>query len=134
MRLLVSLLLVLILACPSWAAQSGIYQGNVTGTVLDVGPTDAKSPCIVYAIQFLNTTAAVAYLQVFNTKAASVTIGTTAPIATFGVPASGQVTVLFPTDGWFVGGTGLSVAGTTARAGATGAAQDVNIVFSCLGH
>ena len=106
-------------------ADRNIYSGSVTGTVIAI----SSRTCVFSSIQFLNTTAAVAYLQVFNLPAASVTIGTTAPVASFGVAASGTQTIPFPRDGWFVGGSGCSVAGTTTSAGSTGASQDVNIVY-----
>ena len=107
------------------SADRNIYSGSVTGTVIAI----SSRTCVFSSIQFLNTTAAVAYLQVFNLPAASVTIGTTAPVVSFGVAASGTQAITFPRDGWFVGGSGCSVAGTTTRAGSTGASQDVNIIY-----
>ena len=127
-HLLICLMLILFLLMDfstSRAADRNIYTGSVTGTVIAI----SSRTCVFSSIQFLNTTAAVAYLQVFNLPAASVTIGTTAPVASFGVAASGTQTIPFPRDGWFVGGSGCSVAGTTTRAGSTGASQDVNIVY-----
>lgn len=116
----------LLLALPAQADDTSVYSGSPAGTVLAI----SSRRCVFSSIQFLNTTAAVGYLQIFNLPAASVTIGTTAPVASFGVPASGSVFVSFPNGGWIVGGSGCSVAGTTSRAGSTGAAQDTNIVYS----
>lgn len=102
------------------------YSAQVAGTVLELA---ASGPQRLRSVVVLNTTGAVAYLQVFNKVAASVTIGTTTPTLSIGLPASSAMALSLPEEGWNVGGTGLSLAGTTARTGATGAAIDVNIGF-----
>jgi hypothetical protein len=75
----------------------------------------------------LNTTAAVAYLQIFDAAAAAdVTLGSTTPTLSLGLIASGGA-VLAP-SGWkgiqFT--KGIVVAGTTTVNGNTGAAIDCN--------
>lgn len=100
------------------------YSGSVAGTVVAV---DATGPATLRLITILNTTAAVAYLQVFNLPAASVTIGTTAPALSIGVPASAALVIPIPECGLNIAGLGLSLGGTTTRAGATGASLDVNL-------
>lgn len=100
------------------------YSGSVAGTVVSV---DVTGPATLRCLTFLNTTVAVAYLQVFNLPAASVTIGTTAPALSIGVPASAAIVVPFPEGGLNLGGSGLSLGGTTTRAGLTGASLDVNL-------
>ena len=100
------------------------FSGSVTGTVINLS---SKGQQNIRFLTFLNTTAAVAYLQVFNLPSASVTLGTTVPALSIGVPASAALVLPLPEDGLNLGGDGLSVAGTTTRAGVTGAAQDLNI-------
>ena len=102
------------------------YSGSVAGTVINI---DSTGPVHLRALTCLNTTAAVAYLQLFNIAAASVTIGTTAPTLSIGIPASASLVFPLPENGLLMGGSGLSAAGTTTRAGATGASQDVNILW-----
>ena len=124
----ISILIVglLLLALPVEAEDTSIYSGSVTGTVLAI----SSRRCVFSSLQVQNTTAAIGYLQVFNLPAGSVTIGTTTPVASFGVPANGSISVTFPNGGWVVGGSGCSVGGTTTRTGSTGAAQDTNIAYS----
>lgn len=100
------------------------YSGSVTGTVINLASKGAQN---LRFLTFLNTTAAVAYLQIFNLPSTSVTIGTTAPALSIGVPASAAIVLPIPEGGLCLGGDGLSVAGTTTRAGLTGASQDINI-------
>jgi hypothetical protein len=101
------------------------YTGNVTGTVLDVSATTQVD---LHMVDIQNTTAAVAYLQVFPRAAAAITLGTTVPRYAFGIPASGHITIVIP-EGMRLGGDGCSVAGTTTRGGNTGAALDINLAY-----
>lgn len=95
----------------------------ITGTVI-VGST---TPTRIGLIEVANTTAAIAYIQIFWLAAASVTLGTTAPNFVIPVPASGGV--VLPFDGaWTTGGGGAwSLASTTTATGSTNAAQYINI-------
>jgi len=101
-----------------------LFTGQVAGTVIAL---DNNGPTTLRWLTFLNTTAAVAYLQIFNIAAASVTLGTTAPTLSIGVPASAALVLAIPEAGQHMRGSGLSCAGTTTRAGLTGAALDLNI-------
>lgn len=97
---------------------------------------NALYPVRIHCIVVMNTTAAAAYLQMFNRSAASVTLGTTAPDHVIPVLASGGAVISFG-EGWrFPGGgvlnTALSIAGTTTRTGSTGAAIDVFLALN--GH
>ena len=101
------------------------YSGQVAGTVTDV---EVGGNCRFVHIDIGNTTAAVAYLQVFNLPAASVTLGTTAPLLSYRLEASTSK-VVAPALPVILGGSGFSVAGTTTRTGSTGAALDINILY-----
>lgn len=81
----------------------------------------------LYGYHLFNTTAAVAYVQIFNVASGSVTLGTTTPDISIGIPASGGVTVNF--DKGIAFGTAISYACTTTRAGSTGATCDVNFFY-----
>lgn len=102
------------------------YSGQVAGTKVAIvaGAGHVK----LCTLQALNTTGAVAYLQLFELPSGSVTVGTTAPTLSFGIPASGQLSVTFE-HGLQLTGTGLTAAGTTTRTGSTGAAIDINLVY-----
>lgn len=100
------------------------YNGSVTGTAIEV--TD-NSNALIYSITLLNTTAALAYFQVFDADSANVTVGTTTPTFVIGVAASGTVHCVFPKPIRFT--TGFTIASTTARADATGAIQEATITY-----
>ena len=97
---------------------------EVAGTVTNV---DANNPSYVSVMELANTTAAIAYLQVFWKAAGSVTLGTTVPDVVIGLPASGGAVLHFEDEGWKTRGTAWSIAGTTTRGGLTGAAISVTI-------
>lgn len=87
----------------------------------------ASPPMLAYSFTVFNTTAAAAYLQVFDLASASVTLGTTTPRFALGIPASGSIFVEFEKPMLFT--VGFVVAGTTTATGATGAALNVVIAY-----
>ena len=101
------------------------YSGQVAGTVVNIPSTKAV---VLKSMLLINTTAAVAYLQMFNVPAAQVTLGTTAPTLSIGLPANAGLVLSIPL-GYKFGDTAFSVAGTTTRTGSTGAAIDANFVY-----
>ena len=104
------------------------YEGAVSGEV-QVFATLSGSKFIRY-IYLKNTTAAIAYLQVFWLPGASVTLGSTVPPQQFGLAPSESKMLVFPGKGLKIQGSGLTLGGTTLRSGSTGAQIDVNIGFS----
>jgi hypothetical protein len=100
-----------------------LYSAAVGGTVLDV----SNVPAYISNYHIGNTTAAVAYLQIFWKAAASVTLGTTVPDVVLLIPASGGATQCFEDEGWKTRGTAFSVAGTTTRSGLTAAILEVTL-------
>ena len=105
---------------------TGVFSAAVTNTVVTVvesGPHNLRM------LTFLNTTAAPAYLQIFNTAAPSVTLGTTIPTLSIGVPASAGIVVPIPSEGINLGGNGISVAGTTGRTNSTAAILHINLGY-----
>lgn len=99
----------------------------VTGSVGATATAIKASAGQLYGYHLFNTTAAVAYVQIFNVAAASVTLGTTTPTISIGIPASGGVTVNF--DKGIAFGTAISYACTTTRTGSSGATCDVNFYY-----
>lgn len=101
------------------------FSAQVAGTVTNVVTGSNLTMLTVIAY---NTTAAVAYLQIFYKAAASVTLGTTVPDAVIPIPASGGIGV---DTGWHInsGAAGVSIAATTTRTGLTGATCDVFLIF-----
>ncbi len=96
------------------------YSAQVTGTVVNM---DANRGVTLRSLVLVNTTAALAYLQIFLVPAASVTLGTTTPFLVIPLLASGGLAL--PNLDLRLGGTGVSIACTTTRTGSTGAAVDV---------
>lgn len=99
----------------------------VTGSVGATATAIKASAGQLYGYHLFNTTAAVAYVQIFNVASGSVTVGTTAPTMSVGIPASGGVTVNW--DKGIAFGTAISFACTTTRTGSTGATCDVNFFY-----
>lgn len=80
----------------------------------------AAGPCSLKGYHFLNTTAAVAYVQIFDAAAASdVTIGTTTPDFVLGIPASAGALMALGDGIKFT--KGIVAASCTAVGGSTGA-------------
>jgi hypothetical protein len=104
---------------------SGVYTGTVSGTKVEV---TANTKSTVFSVHISNTTAATAYLQIFDLATASVTVGTTTPTYVIGVQASGSVNLTFGVP--IEHTTGFIIASTTTRTGATGAAQEVTIIYT----
>jgi len=99
----------------------------VTGSVGATATAIKASAGQLYGYHLFNTTAAVAYVQIFNVATGSVTLGTTAPTMSIGIPASGGVTVNF--DKGIAFSTAISFACTTTRTGSSGATCDVNFFY-----
>ena len=116
---------------PTYDPRQPFFNDAVAGTVVAIKATQGG----IYYLKLVNTTAAVAYLQIFFLPAASVTPGTTVPDWTLRLAANESVPI--PELGGLglnaitrgVPGTGLSAAGTTTATGLTGAAISVSAAF-----
>lgn len=75
-----------------------------------------------------NPAAAVTYVQVFNTASGSVTLGTTTPSLSLGVPAGGGAVHEFA-NGISNFGTAISVAATTTATGSSAPASAIDCNF-----
>lgn len=104
------------------------FSAQVNATKATVGAL----PGTVTGWHIVNTTAAIAYVQVFNALAANVTVGTTTPDYVIPVPASGgAVDILL--QGRMIGHSiGCVIACTTTRTGSTNAACDVLMWYENL--
>ena len=100
------------------------YSAAVTSTKAEVSAV----PVRILGIVLLNNAAAATYLQMFFQPASGVTVGTTAPDHVIPMPTSGGIALSFP-DGWFLGGSGLTLASTTTRTGSTTATTDVSLIM-----
>ena len=85
------------------------------------------APGFLYTLKLVNTTAAVAYLQVFDKLAADVTVGTTTPDFCFRLAANESVTIPLELAIQFF--NGITFAGCTTATGSTGAAISVTLVI-----
>lgn len=97
------------------------YTGSIGATATSVKSSAGQ----IYSIYCFNNNTAVSYLQIFNTASGSVTLGTTAPVASFGIPPGGGFTKDIP-SGWAFG-TAITVAVTTTRSGSTGPTNTVDL-------
>ena len=86
----------------------------------------------VFGVQALNTSAAIAFVQLFNVAAASVVAGTTVPLLECIVPVtSGFVNIDLPALG-VAFDTAISVCSSTTEGGATGSAAGVTVYVEYL--
>lgn len=100
------------------------YSASVNATKAEVSAT----PVTIQSLTLLNNVAAIGYLQMYFQPASGVTVGTTVADMVIPLPASGGVSITLP-EGWFLGGSGLTIAGTTTRTGSTNNAIDVAIIM-----
>jgi hypothetical protein len=114
----------------SLATGSGGYSVSssvLTNTVVNIGT--ANTPGVVSGWYIYNSNNVVTYVQFFNTGSAAVTIGTTAPAYSIGIPALSAANLMSPTG--IAHTTAISIAATTTRSGSTapGTAIDMNIFY-----
>lgn len=101
------------------------YSAQVTNTVVDVDGKHNRFSLLDMG----NAGASISYLQVFNRPASAVVLGTTTPIFSFLIPASGGRVIPLANVA-NLGGDGFSIAVTGGRADATApsAPADINII------
>ncbi|HEV2178344.1 MAG TPA: hypothetical protein VGU20_31105 [Stellaceae bacterium] len=101
------------------------YSGSIAATVTAV----KTSAGTLGAYYIDNPNASMAYVQIFDAAVASVTLGTTAPKWSIGIPASGAANLEFVNGLKF--STAITIAVTTTRAGSTGPGStvDINIAY-----
>jgi hypothetical protein len=107
---------------PNGGSLLGYFSVQVTTAVTVKGAAGQ-----IYGYHLYNTTAAVAYVQVFNTLVGSVTLGTTPPVISIPLPASSGATIEIGNGLYF--STAIVVAATTTRTGAVTAAVDCVIYY-----
>ncbi|MFP5260997.1 MAG: hypothetical protein ACLGJB_03725 [Blastocatellia bacterium] len=117
-----------------WVSQSAEPQGGVSVATGSVGATKtdigtANTAGSVYGWYFYNPNSSVAYVQFFNTQASGVTLGTTAPVYSLGIPATSAANLMCPLP--IAHSTAICIAITTTRAGSTGPSStvDYNILY-----
>ncbi len=112
-------------AVPQTSGGFGLpFSASVNATKQQVKGTAGQ----LYGYHILNTTSAIAYMQVFDKASASVTVGTTVADYIIPLPASGGATIEISTG--IAHATGITIACTTTRTGSTNAACDVVIFYA----
>jgi hypothetical protein len=122
---------------PQWDArnilplQSVIVTASTTGGVNatsgSIGATKTAiktSAGVVMGWYFYNSNSSVAYVQIFANTVAGVTLGTTAPTMSLGIPPGSAANMAFDVGINFA--TAITIAITTTRAGATGPTNTVD--------
>jgi hypothetical protein len=105
-----------------------VATGTIGATKTDIGT--ANTPGAVGGWYFFNPNATVVYVQFFNAQASAVTLGTTAPVYSLGLPAGAAANVSPATIG-LAHSTAISIAITLTRSGSTTPAStvDYNIFY-----
>lgn len=86
----------------------------------------------VYSIAAFNTNASARYLKLYNATAANVTVGTTTPVLTYYLPATGGFTLDIPCGYAF--STAITAAATTGVADSDTGAPGANEVIVNIGY
>lgn len=86
----------------------------------------------VYSIAAFNTNASARYLKFYNATAANVTVGTTTPVLTYYLPATGGFTIDIPCGYAF--STAITAAATTGVADNDTGAPGANEVIVNIGY
>ena len=105
-------------------------SNSISNTVTAIKASGTNTPSTLYGWYFFNNNSAVSYCQIFDVSATgSVTLGTTAPTMSFGIPAFGGANA-FPNQG-IKFSNGIVIAMTTTRAGSTAptTSVDYNIFY-----
>lgn len=104
-------------------------SGSIGATLTQIKSGNGR----IGAYHFSNPNASMCYCQVFDALAANVTLGTTPPLFSFGIPATGVVAAAWGAnrnpDYNFQ--NGILIAMTTTRAGSTGPGSTVDYNLSC---
>jgi hypothetical protein len=110
---------------PHTQGGTSVATGSITATATSIKASAGQ----VYGYYFYNPNASVAYVQFFNTASGSVTLGTTAPVYSLGIPASSAANVQFACG--VAHSTAITIAVTTTRAGSTspGSSVDYNVWY-----
>jgi hypothetical protein len=115
----------LVTPTPATSGGLSVATGSIAATKTDVKTSAGQ----VYGWYIYNPNASVAYVQFFNATAANVTLGSTGPVYSIGIPATSAANVEFGNG--IAHGTAISIAVTTTRAGSTGTGStvDFNIYY-----
>jgi len=105
---------------PATSGGLSVATGSIGATATSVKASAGQ----VYGWYFYNPNASVAYVQFFNTASGSVTLGTTTPVYSLGIPAGSAANVEMSNG--IAHSTAITIAVTTTRAGSTGPGSTVD--------
>jgi hypothetical protein len=108
-------------------ASLGASIKRIVSTGSSADETEVKASAgVVVGIVAVNVDTAASYLQLYNATTANVTVGTTTPVITFPLPASGGVAFSLPTG--IIFSTAITAALTTTIGGSTSVTADKAVV------
>ena len=99
----------------------------VSGTIGATATAIKASAGQLYGWYLFNSNATIVYCQIFNIASGSVSLGSSTPALSFGIPAGAAANILGAIGIAF--GTAMSFAFTTTRSGSTGPASTVDYNF-----
>ena len=105
-----------------------VATGSIGFTKTDITPSP-NTPGVVAGWYIYNPNNTIAYVQFFNLQASAVTLGSTPPFYSIGIPGFSAANLMSPTG--ITHSTAISIAVTTTRAGSTnvGSTVDYNIFY-----
>ena len=101
-----------------------LHKNALVDTVVAITVTQV----LFYGFEALNIDAAISYLQIFDVVAGDVSLGTTTPKVSIGIPANGQKGVWLEKPVVF--GTAMSMAATTDQENSTAGEIDLDVWFA----
>lgn len=106
-----------------------VAAGSIGNTVTNIGTLSPPAPGIVAGWYIYNPNPSIAYVQFFNLQASAVSLGSTAPFYSIGIPGFSAANLMSPTG--ITHNIAISIAVTTTRAGSTNVAStvDYNIFY-----
>jgi len=108
---------------PSGTSGWSVATGSIGATKTDIGTANTAGN--VGGWYIYNPNSSVAYVQFFNAQASAVTLGSTAPIYSLGIPATSAANIA-PGMVGISHATAICIAVTTTRAGSTGPSSTVD--------
>lgn len=116
---------ILALLTPQTSSGCAAYNGAVAAAATAVKTSAGQ----LYGWHIFNSNTSTIYVQIFNALTSGVTLGTTAPVLSIGVPAGAAVD--FEQANGIAFATAISVACTTTRQGSTAPTNpvDLNLIY-----
>lgn len=108
---------------PSTVGGLSTYSGSIGATATAIKAGSGQ----LYGYYIYNSNSSTAYVQIFNIATVGITLGSSTPVLSLGIPAGAGANVEFANGIFF--GTAISFACTTTRGGSSAPSNTVDVNF-----